>query len=597
MKPLRAHLKWLVLAALVLIPFLVGGTYYRYLGIIVFIYGIVAVGLNILAGYAGQFSLGHAALMAVGAYTTAILTKALSALPIFQVTGAHIWLGMAIGTAMAALFGAVLAFPALRVRGPYLAMVTIAFGWVIFKILQEWVSVTGGDLGISSIPKPQVGPWRLETAPFYYVVLALFVLALMLQRRIIESPFGTLVRAMKYSELGVASVGVDVYRLKVVVFVISAAFAGFGGTLFAHQQNYISPDNFQFFSSVFFLLAVLFGGAGTQAGPVIGAAVLTLLPEMLHDFDQFRLIVYGCFILLTLYFLPNGVMGIFERRHRHSEVQVQAAQPEGAALATGLQLTGRGASLEIERVSRAFGGLRALRDVSFSVDPGSIHALIGPNGAGKTTLINVITGFYRADSGRILMDGRTVEMHSMSEAARHGIARTFQTVRLFGDMTVLDHVMVGFARHSRSGLWSALMGSRHYRKEMIDNFREARALLHFVGLDGFENRPANTLAYGHRRLLEIARALAVRPHLLLLDEPAAGLVAEEIRALAEVIRRLRETGMTVLLVEHHMDLVVSISDRVTVLDYGVVIADDRPGAVQRNEKVIEAYLGPTRVTS
>ena len=186
MKPLRAHLKWLVLAALVLIPFLVGGTYYRYLGIIVFIYGIVAVGLNILAGYAGQFSLGHAALMAVGAYTTAILTKALSALPIFQVTGAHIWLGMAIGTAMAALFGAVLAFPALRVRGPYLAMVTIAFGWVIFKILQEWVSVTGGDLGISSIPKPQVGPWRLETAPFYYVVLALFVLALMLQRRIIN---------------------------------------------------------------------------------------------------------------------------------------------------------------------------------------------------------------------------------------------------------------------------------------------------------------------------------------------------------------------------------------------------------------------------
>jgi len=303
---------WLVLAALVLAPSLEEGSYYRYLGIIVFIYCIVAVGLNILAGYAGQFSLGHAALMAVGAYTTALLTKALAPIGFFQATGAHIWLGVIAGTAVAAGFGGLLALPALRVRGPYLAMVTIAFGWVIFKILQEWVPVTGGDLGLASIPKVQIGSWIVQTNQFYYIVLGLFTVAMLLQWRLVHSPFGMRIRAMKQSELGVASVGVDVYRLKVVVFVVSAAFAGFGGTLFAHQQNYISPDNFQFFSSVFFLLAVLFGGAGTQFGPLVGAAVLTLLPEMLHDFDKFRLIVYGVFILLTLYFLPNGVMGVLE---------------------------------------------------------------------------------------------------------------------------------------------------------------------------------------------------------------------------------------------------------------------------------------------
>jgi branched-chain amino acid transport system permease protein len=246
MSSTRSWLLALVIAGLVAMPLVTGGTYYTYLGIIVFIYGIVAIGLNILTGYAGQFSLGHAAFMAMGAYTTALLTKALAAIPFFAQSGLHIWLGVVSGTLVAALSGVLLAVPALRVRGPYLAMVTIAFGWVVWKILQEWVSVTGGDLGISSVPKPQIGPARLETQAFYYLVLAFFLLAMALQYRLIGSQLGMRIRAVKHSEIAVASVGVDVYRLKVIVFVISAAFAGFGGTLFAHQQNYISPDNFQF---------------------------------------------------------------------------------------------------------------------------------------------------------------------------------------------------------------------------------------------------------------------------------------------------------------------------------------------------------------
>lgn len=559
-------------AALLLPPLLLGGTYHIFLLIIIFVYSIAAIGLNILGGHAGQFSLGHAALMAMGAYISSLASKALMANPFFAETGLHVWAGLVIGTIVGGIAGAVLAYPALRVKGPYLAMVTVAFGWVIWKILQEWVSVTGGDLGIGSIPKPQIGSWVLDTAQFYYIVLAFFIVALGLQHWLMTSPIGLKIRAVKHSEIGLSSVGVNVYRLKVWVFIISAAFAGCAGSLFAIQQSYISPDNFQFFSSVFLLLAVLFGGPGTFLGPVIGIAVLTLLPEVLQDFDRYRLIIYGTFILITLYFLPRGVMGPIENWIK------PAVAPRSDRIVPPLDQTGlSGASIELKGVSRHFGGLKALSDVDLSLAAGEIHAVIGPNGAGKTTLVNVLTGFYEPSDGAILIDGKPTALWSLDASARLGFARTFQTIKLFGDMSVLDHVMIGLP-----------FGTEH----AVD---EADALIEFVGLAVFRDRAASSLAYGHRRLLEIARALATRPRLLLLDEPAAGLVQEEIVSLIGVIRAIRKSGVTILLIEHHMDLVMAVSDRITVFNYGTVIARGTPAEIQGNAKVVQAYLGPSHV--
>ena len=589
------------LLLLVMAPLVTPGTYYLFMLILVFIYTVVAIGLNILAGYGGQISLGHAALMAMGAYTSALVSKGLEVSPMIVASGLNVWIGMVAGTIVASVFGALLAYPSLRAKGPYLAMVTIAFGWVIWKILLEWVSVTGGELGITAVPKARIGPFIFTTRYYYYIALAVVVMAILFQRNLIHSEFGRRLQAIKHSETAAASVGINVYREKVKVFIISAAFAGLGGALFAHQQNFVNPDSFQFFDSVFFLLAVLFGGAGTLVGPLIGATVLTLLPELLQDFDRFRLIIYGVFILVTLYVLPNGVAGIFRRRPgsvapEYSAESVDEDRSDPAPVAR-IDVPAEGSDaqpsplMEVQGLSKAFGGLMALADFSFTIRRGQVHAVIGPNGAGKTTLINLLSGFYGRDAGTIRILGNPLEISSLHAAANIGISRTFQTIKLFGDMSAVENVMVGFELHSETHLWDSLFRTGRGRDQERLRFEEAKSLMEFVGLGDHINTPANALSYGHRRLLEIARALAVRPRLLFLDEPAAGLVSEEIDALKKLIGSLRQLGMGILLVEHHMDLVSTISDHITVIDYGEVIARGDPASIQRDERVIEAYLG------
>jgi ABC-type branched-subunit amino acid transport system ATPase component/ABC-type branched-subunit amino acid transport system permease subunit len=576
---------WLALSvAAAALPLATANTYYLYLGASVGLLVIVTAGLNVLAGFTGQTSLGHAGFYAIGAYAAALTATRL---------GLPMAVSVLVAIAVTALVGAAVAGAALRVSGPYLAMVTIAFGIIVESVLVEWVSVTGGPGGIFNIPK-------LPLARHYWVVAAAAAAALWMTANLRRSAWGRAFVAVKDSEVAAESLGLSAYYIRIVAFTVSAAFAGAAGALFAFLNGYISPDSFTLQTSILFLLVLLFGGLGQIAGPVVGSLVLVLLPELLTRIADYRLILYGVLLLASIYWLPTGVVGALTRGRRPS-AGGGAPRAPAATLPSSPRhsaLPPDGALLEVDRVSVAFGGVAALSDVSVDVPPRGITALIGPNGAGKTTLLNVLSGYTAPDAGRITLAGRSIAGRPPYAIARLGVARTFQTAQLFGQLSAGDNVAVGVAGPRLGSLLGALGGTPAARRRERELAGGARDLLARLDLASLADAPADALAAGLRRRVEIARALATRPRLLLLDEPAAGLTPAEVLALDAQLARLRDgDGPALVLVEHHMDLVMALSDRITVLDGGRVIARGAPAAVRDDPAVIEAYLGAPPVAA
>ncbi|NQW82704.1 MAG: branched-chain amino acid ABC transporter ATP-binding protein/permease [Alcaligenaceae bacterium] len=595
------------IAIFLLLPWLPINGFYLFLAQTFFYTAIAVTGLNLLLGLSGQMSIGQAGFYALGAYGSALTSLKL---------GWPVPLSITFGVLIAAIGGGLVGVFALRTRGLYLAMTTLAVGYILDIVGQRWISLTGGAMGLSGVPSLDLGFPKMSATVFFYVSGASLIVVQLLADFINQSRLGRNLRAIRESEVFAASVGVEVSLWKAAIFAFAAALAGLGGAFFAHQSGYVGSDAFSVRLSIAFLIATVVGGLGTKTGPLLGTLILLAIVEVIAGIDKYGLLIYGSILLIVLLAFPKGAAGVIDslaQRFKSGASLAGATRdgskpeqggagtgtPEGATVsdlasatskadALPIQQSGN-TSLSVQNISKSYSGLKAVDQVTVEVKPNTIHGLIGPNGAGKSTIINMIAGIYRADEGSIHLGDLDLSSLDIAKRANLGLARTFQNLQLIEGVSVLDNVLLGIAhKNSYSHDFVTWLSGG----ELEGNERkEAFAILEFFGLAQFAERLPTQLPYGHRKLIELARAIAQRPKMLLLDEPIAGMNTQEAKAIAQVITKLRSHGITILLVEHNMEFVMSVCDTISVLNFGKLIACGTPAEIQNNPEVIEAYLG------
>jgi len=558
---------------------------------IAIVFALLAVGLGLAMGVGGQINLAQVAFFGVSAYAVAILTTR---------AGLGFWTSAVLALLAAALVGVFVGIPALRMQSHYLGIVTLGLALAF----TNWVTnstLTGGADGIAGIPVPPVfGIDMSNEYLYYYFELIVFALALGFAGFVANTGLGRRMRAMRDDSLAAGAVGAPVPILRMTAFVLASLYGGVAGVLYAGLIRYVAPETFSIANMFLLLAMVIIGGRQSIIGCVVGAIALSLLREALVDFSVYAQLGFGVVVVLMVVFAPTGLAGIPSRLRR--VVRRRKATGERAVLRPfdpGETTAGDrvGASLEISGISKQFRGLKALTDVSMSVGSGEIRGVVGPNGSGKTTLFNIVSGIYSVSAGSASVDGRVVTGRRPHQLSRLGLARTFQNLRLFGQMTVRDNVLVALDRSSMWTVWRYLLWPVGILRGERELRTRADELLTRFGLTDFASAAPRSLPYGIQRRLEIARAMATRPALLLLDEPAAGLNGQEVAQLSEIVRSIRDGGVTVVLIEHNMGLVMSLCDRVTVLASGSVIADGTPAEVAVRPEVIEAYLGDSMNTA